>query len=60
MTKRSKVSDGSLVRFLAETYIFVLNFSLVFRFLQLGGALVNEIKNDHSPIVIVILDPRYD
>ena len=28
--------------------------------LQLSEALANEIEQDHSPIVIVVLDPRYD
>ena len=27
---------------------------------QLDGALANEIKHDHLPVVIVVLDPRYD
>ena len=27
---------------------------------QVSGAHVNEIKNDHSPVVIVVLDPRYE
>ena len=27
---------------------------------QLTGANPNEIKHDHSPVVIVVLDPRYD
>ena len=26
---------------------------------QVSGAHVNEIKHDHSPVVIVVLDPRY-
>ena len=47
-------SDGSLVRFLSETYIFILNFLLVSHSSQLGR--VHAIK--HSPIVIVVLDPR--
>ena len=28
--------------------------------LQLHGALANEIKHGHSPVVIVVLDSRYD
>ena len=39
------------------SYTFILNISLVVRTLQLGGALVNEIKLDNSPVVIVVLDP---
>ena len=27
---------------------------------QVNGAVANEIKHDHSPEVIVVLDPRYD
>ena len=43
-----------------ETYIFLLNFSLPPRSEQLSGAHANEIKHDHSPVVIVDLDPQYD
>ena len=28
--------------------------------LQVDGALANEIEHDHSPAVIVVLDPRHD
>ena len=27
---------------------------------QLSGSHANEIKHDHSPVVVVVLDPRYD
>ena len=27
---------------------------------QVGGALANEIKHDHSSVVLVVLDPRHD
>ena len=27
---------------------------------QLSGSQANEIKHDNSPVVIVVLDPRYD
>ena len=27
---------------------------------QVSGAHVNEIKHDHSPVVIVVVDSRYD
>ena len=27
---------------------------------QLSGAHANEIKHDYSPVVIVVLDPKYD
>ena len=40
-----------------ETYIFILNFSLPPPYEQVSGAHVNEIKHDHSPVVIVVLDP---
>ena len=40
----------------------ILNFNLFacFPSFQLGRALANEIKHDHSPVLIVVLDPRYD
>ena len=41
-------------------YIFILIFSLPPRAEQLSGAHENEIKQDHSPVVIVVLNPRYD
>ena len=44
----------------AGTYIFILNFSLPPRSEQVSGANVNEIKHDHSNVVIVVLDSRYD
>ena len=47
------------VRIPLETYIFILNFSLPPRSEQVSGAHVNEIKHDHSPVVIVVLDSRY-
>ena len=56
MTKRLGVqleNQRSLVRFTMETYISLLSF--VVRSLRLDGALVIEIKHDHSPIVIVVL-----
>ena len=41
--------------------IFILNFSLPLRRSeQVSGSHANEIKHDHSPVVIVVLDPRYD
>ena len=43
-----------------ETYIFILNFSLNPRSEQVNGAHVNEIKHVHSPVVIVVLDYRYN
>ena len=43
-----------------ETYIFIVNFSLPPRSEQVSGAHVNEIKHDHSPVVIVVLESRYD
>ena len=39
---------------------FILNFSLPPRSEQVNEAVANEIKHDHSPEVIVVLDPRYD
>ena len=39
---------------------FHFEFFTCFPSLQLGGTLVNEIKNDHSPVVIIVLDHRYD
>ena len=46
-----------LVTISLETYVFILNFS---RSEQVNGAIANEINHDHSPEVIVVLDPRYD
>ena len=40
--------------------VIILNFSLPLRSEQVSGAHVNEIKHDHSPEVIVVLDSRYD
>ena len=39
---------------------FHFEFFSCFPSLQVGGALANEIKHDHSPVVIVVLDPRHD
>ena len=39
---------------------FHFEFFACFPSLRVGGALANEIKHDHSPVVIVVLDPRYD
>ena len=39
---------------------FHFEFFASFPSLQVGGALANEIKHDHSPVVIVVLDHRYD
>ena len=49
-----------LVRIPLETYIFILNFSLPLCCEQVSEAHVNEIKHDFSPVVIVVLDARYD
>ena len=48
------------VRIPLETYIFILNFSLPPRSEQVSRAHVNDIKHGNSPVVIVVLDPRYD
>ena len=53
-------TDVVWVRIPLEAYVFILNFSLPLRSEQVSGAHVNEIKHDHSPVVIVILDSRYD
>ena len=39
---------------------FHFEFFACFPSLQVGGALANEIKHDHSPIVIVVLEPTHD
>ena len=41
-------------------HIFILNLSLPPCSDQLSGAHANEIKHDHSPVVITVLDPNYD
>ena len=48
------------VRIPLETYIFILNFSLPPRSEPVSEARVNEFKHDRSPVVIVVLDSRYD
>ena len=53
-------SQQSLIRFLAETYIFILNFSLVFLPYSSAEPFQIGIKHDHSPVVIVVLDPSYE
>ena len=66
MAERSKAlihlswSGVAWVRIPLGTYIFILNFSLPVRSEQLSGAHANEIKHGYSPVVIVVLDPRYD
>ena len=37
-----------------------MNFSLPVHSEQLSGTHANEIKHDHPPVVIIVLDPRYD
>ena len=37
---------------------FHFEFFAGFTFLQVGAALANKIKHDHSPVAIVVLDPR--
>ena len=48
----------------SDTHIYLAtketNFSLPPRSEQVSGAHANEVKHDHSPVVIVVLDPRYD
>ena len=53
--KGNKQTDTLL--FLVETYIFHFEFFACCPFLQLGGALANEIKHDHSPEVIDVQTP---
>ena len=48
------------VRIPLGTHIFILNVSLPANSEQFIGAHVNEIKHDHSPVVIGVLDSRYD
>ena len=40
--------------------VFFLNISLPPRSEQVNGIVTNEIKHDHSPELIVVLDPRYN
>ena len=42
------------VRIPLETYIFILNFSILACSQQLSGSHANEIKHDHSPVIIKI------
>ena len=39
---------------------FHFEFSACFPSLQDDGDLANEIKHAHSPLVIIVLDPRYE
>ena len=39
---------------------FHFEFLVPFRSEQLSRANANEIKHDHSPVVTVVLEPRYD
>ena len=57
MTSRSRSEN---IEVPLETNIFILNFSIPACSEQLSGSHANEIKHDRSPVVIVILDPRYD
>ena len=43
-----------------QIYFHHFDFFAPSRFEQVSGAHANEIKHDHSPEVIVILDPKYD
>ena len=54
------VAQSGWVRIPLETYIFILNFSIPARSEQLSGSHANDIKHDHSHVVIVVLDPRYN
>ena len=54
------VARSGWVRIPLETQIFILNFSIPSCSEQLRGSHANEIKHDHSPVVIVVLDPRYN
>ena len=44
----------------AGNIYFHFEFSLPPRSEQVSKAHLNEIKHDHSPVVIVVLDSRYD
>ena len=63
MAERSKAltflswSGVAWVRIPLETCIFILNFSLFSRSEEVSGAHVNEIKHDHSHVVIIVLTP---
>ena len=49
MKRGTLESKGLLVRFPAEAYIIILNFSLAERFLHLGEDHTNEMKHDIHP-----------
>ena len=42
-----------------DTY-FHFELFACFPSLQVGGALANESKHDSSPVVLIVLGPRYD
>ena len=54
--------EAATLGFAIDTYIYYIHFEFFAcsPSLHVGGALANEIKHDHSPVVIVDLDPRYD
>ena len=54
---RNQKVAGSI---LDEDLYFHFEFFACFTSLQVGRALANEIKHEHSPVVIVVLDPSHD
>ena len=48
------------MQILSEILLQLIYKHYYFPSLQVGGALANEIKHNHSPEVIVVLDPRHD
>ena len=63
-SEKYKVSAGNrtaTLNFQAEHLDrFHLELFACFHSLQIGGELASEIKHGHSPVDIVVLDPRYD
>ena len=53
---RDQIVTCSISR--GDTYFYFKMFAF-FASLQVGGALANDIKHGHSPVVIVVLDPKY-
>ena len=63
MAKRSKCparNEKVAGSILGGDMHFHFEFFACFPYLQVSRAVANEIKHDHLPVVIVVLDPRHD
>ena len=63
IAKRSRYparNQGVAGSILGEYIYFYFDFFACFLSLQVSRAVANKIKHNHSPVVIVSLDPRHD